>query len=82
MDPNRNRQQPADTPRYPPCVACGTPLEPLMHMPVRVGGADAGFVFFRGFKELEERILTLDMYRCPRCRRLEFYDLDMSLPNK
>jgi hypothetical protein len=57
-------------------------MEPLMQMPVRVGGPEGGIVFFRGFKELDERILVLDTYRCPNCRRLEFFDVDMSLPNR
>lgn len=64
------------------CVMCRTPMEPLMQMPVRVGGPSGGFVFFREFQEMDERILVLDAYRCPSCRRLEFFDLDMSLPNK
>lgn len=53
-----------------------------MQMPVRVGGPQAGFTLFREFQEMDERILILDTYRCPNCRRLEFYDVDMSLPNR
>ena len=30
---------------------------------------------------LAERILVLDTFRCPGCPKLEFFDLDASLPN-
>ena len=53
-----------------------------MQMPVRVGGPEAGLVLFRQWQEMDERILVLDTYRCPNCRRLEFFDLDMSLPTR
>jgi hypothetical protein len=63
----------------PMCALCKTLMEPLMQMPVRVGGGQG---FFIGFQELSERILTLDTYRCPNCRRLDFFDLDLSLPQR
>jgi hypothetical protein len=75
-------QQSANARNLPPCIRCNTPMQPLMQMPVRTGGPDSGFVFFRNLQEMEERLLILDTYRCPRCRRLEFFDLDMSLPNR
>ena len=62
----------------PKCLRCGVELENLMKMPVRAGGI-AGF--FSGFGESSEKILTLDVFRCPQCRKLEFFDLDESLPN-
>jgi hypothetical protein len=54
-------------------------MEPLMQMQVRVGGGQG---FWSGYQQMDERILVLDTYRCPHCRRLEFFDLDMSLPQK
>jgi phage FluMu protein Com len=27
-----------------------------------------------------EGIMHLDVYRCPRCKRVEMFDLDLSLP--
>lgn len=82
MNPNRNQQPPANVRKVPSCVLCKTPMQPVMQMPVRVGGPEAGLIFFRDIQELDERILILDTYRCPNCRRLEFFDLDMSLPNR
>ncbi len=64
-----------------PCLLCQSTMQPLMRMPIRVGGPDSGVVFFRSIREMDERILMLDTYRCPRCGRLEFFDLDMSLPH-
>ncbi len=74
MDPQKQSST------LPTCLRCGTAMQPLMRMPVRVGGPGSGFVFFRSIQEMDERVLQLDTYRCPRCGRLEFYDLDLSLP--
>jgi hypothetical protein len=63
----------------PVCLRCNIDMEPLMQMPVRVGGSTG---FFANWGEMSERILTLDTFRCPRCRKLEFFDLDQSLPNR
>ncbi|HKO97816.1 MAG TPA: hypothetical protein VJU86_12535 [Pyrinomonadaceae bacterium] len=82
MSSNLNQQRSANDERMPPCVLCRTPMEPVMQMPVRVGGPNSGMVFFREWQEMDERILILDTYRCPNCRRLDFFDLDMSLPYK
>ena len=68
--------------RVPACGSCQTPMQPLMQMPVRVGGPQAGFVFFRELQEMKEGVLILDTYRCPNCRKLEFYDLDLSMPQR
>src|SRR5687767_11340000 len=82
MSRNVNQQQSDGGQRTPPCALCKTAMEPLMQMPIRVGGPNSGLVFFREWQEMDERILVLDTYRCPNCRRLEFFDLDMSLPYK
>ncbi|MEI6739572.1 MAG: hypothetical protein WCK74_04590 [Gemmatimonadaceae bacterium] len=29
---------------------------------------------------LNEALFPLDVYRCPKCKRVEFFDLDESLP--
>lgn len=79
MNPYPNEQQ--NHPRTPNCLRCRMAMQPLMQMPVRVGGPKGGFVFFREFQEMDERILILDTFRCPNCRQLEFFDLDASLPN-
>lgn len=75
-------QQGTGNPKYPPCGLCRTEMQPLMQMPVRVGGPDSGFVLFRQLQEMGESILVLDTYRCPRCGKLEFFDLDLSLPRR
>lgn len=62
----------------PKCLRCNVELKNLMKMPVRVGGITG---FFSGFGESSEKILTLDVFRCTNCRKLEFFDLDESLPN-
>ena len=79
MKHNINQQKSVVSPRVPPCLLCHTAMEPLMQMQVRVGGGQG---FWSGYQQMDERILVLDTYRCPHCRRLEFFDLDMSLPQK
>lgn len=79
MKHNINQQKAAASSRVPPCLLCHTAMEPLMQMQVRVGGGQG---FWGGYQQMDERILVLDTYRCPHCRRLEFFDLDMSLPQK
>jgi hypothetical protein len=32
--------------------------------------------------DITEGVLPLDVYRCPKCRRVEFFDLDLSLPER
>lgn len=71
-------------PHQPPsCPNCKTPLRGLGQLPIRVGGTSAGWHFFLGeLADLGESIKALDMYRCDACGRLEFYDHDMSLPER
>jgi hypothetical protein len=75
---NQNQQQ-ANNQSYPNCLRCNIPMQPIMQMPVRTGGISG---FFSDWGEYNEKILVLDTYRCPNCRKLEFFDLDVSLPNK
>lgn len=72
-------QQQQQQPRVPECVRCRVPMQPIMQMPVRTGGITG---FFSEWGEWNERLLILDTYRCPNCRKLEFFDLDASLPYK
>jgi hypothetical protein len=52
-------------------------------LPVRVGGTTSGWHFFLGeWADLGEQIKPLDLYRCEKCGRLEFYDHDFSLPHR
>lgn len=63
---------------YPKCLRCDSEMKKIMNMPVRTGGTTR---FWTNVMETAEEILTLEVFRCPRCRKLEFFDLDESLPN-
>ena len=58
-------------------------MDPLGKVPLRVGG-NTGFrhVFFGSLADMSEDILELDVYRCSTCKRVEFFDLDLSLPGQ
>ncbi|MGV3710483.1 MAG: nucleotide-binding protein [Gemmatimonas sp.] len=63
------------------CSACKTELQSLGQIPLRVGGTSGGWhMLFGDLAEMGESVLALDVYRCPRCKRVEFFDLDESLP--
>jgi hypothetical protein len=65
----------------PKCVSCSTTLEFLGQLPVRTGGAAGGWHLLLGeWADMTEGVVPLDIFRCPKCRRLEFYDLDASIP--
>jgi hypothetical protein len=67
----------------PHCPNCSTKLQSLGQLPVRVGGSQWGWHLFLGeLADLSERVKPLDLYRCGKCGRLEFYDHDFSLPEK
>jgi len=65
------------------CFLCKTPMQALGAIPVRVGGTTGGWhLVFGELADLGESKLTLDMYRCNQCRRVDIYDLDLSLPQR
>jgi hypothetical protein len=67
----------------PNCPNCKVALRGLGQLPVRVGGASPGWHFFLGeVADWSESIKPLDLYRCEKCGRLEFYDHDFSLPQR
>ncbi|HVX41963.1 MAG TPA: hypothetical protein VHB25_20545 [Gemmatimonadaceae bacterium] len=52
-------------------------------MPIRVGGTSGGWHLLLGeWADMSEGVFPLDVYRCPRCKRIEFFDLDESLPER
>jgi hypothetical protein len=67
----------------PQCPNCKTDLLGLGQLPIRVGGVNPGWHFFLGeLADLSETVKPLDVYRCEKCGRLEFYDHDFSLPHR
>jgi hypothetical protein len=56
-------------------------MESLGQLPIRVGGTSGGWHLLLGeWADSTERVFPLDAYRCPRCKRVEMFDLDESLP--
>jgi hypothetical protein len=56
-------------------------MDSLGQLPIRVGGTTGGWHLLLGnFADMRESILPLDVYRCGTCKRVEFFDLDLSLP--
>ena len=65
------------------CISCNEPMESLGQLPIRVGGTSGGWHLLLGeLADTGERVFPLDVYRCPRCKRVDFYDLDLSLPQR
>jgi hypothetical protein len=63
------------------CSVCKSPMHSLGQIPIRVGGTSGGWLLFMGqLAELDEDVFPLDTYRCPQCKRVEFFDHDESLP--
>ena len=63
------------------CIACKTPMRTLGQLPIRIGGTSGGWHLLLGeWADITEGVLPLDVFRCDRCGRVEFYDLDLSLP--
>ena len=53
----------------------------LGQLPIRVGGTTGGWHLLLGeWADLRESVMPLDVYRCRRCKRVDFFDLDLSLP--
>lgn len=74
-----SQQQNANLPN---CLRCNVSMQPIAQLPMRVGGTTgASLLFLGGWAEMEEKIIYFDTYRCPKCRKLEFFDLDGSLPH-
>lgn len=63
------------------CRACLVEMTSLGQLPVRVGGTSGGWHLLMGeLADVGEKIWPLDVYRCSSCKRVEFFDLDLSLP--
>ena len=63
------------------CVSCNTTLESLGQLPIRTGGTSGGWhLLMHEWADVSEKVIPLDVFRCPKCRRLELFDLDASIP--
>jgi hypothetical protein len=63
------------------CSACDGEMKSLGQLPIRTGGISGGWHLLLGdWAEMSEGVLPLDVFRCPNCKRVEFFDLDLSLP--
>jgi hypothetical protein len=56
------------------CERCQVPLEARGEMPIRVGGPEEGWHLFREWDEMNERLWKLDVYVCPHCKRVTFFE--------
>jgi hypothetical protein len=58
-------------------------MRSLGQLPIRAGGTTGGWHLLLGeWADIREGVFPLDVYRCPQCRRVEFYDMDESLPER
>ena len=63
------------------CPACKSEMDSLGQLPIRVGGTTGGWHLLLGnWADMHESIMPLDVFRCGSCKRVEFFDLDLSLP--
>lgn len=63
------------------CGVCKMEMESLGQIPIRVGGTSGGWHLLLGdWADLSEGVIPLDVFRCANCKRIEFFDLDLSLP--
>lgn len=67
--------------KNPKCIKCDVGTVRLGQLPVRMGGTSGGWhLVFGELADVGESTVPLDAFRCPKCHRLEFYDLDESIP--
>ena len=65
------------------CPFCKTDMRSLGQLPIRVGGTTGGWhLLFGELADMSEGVFPLDTYRCDQCKRVEFFDLDSSLPSR
>jgi len=63
------------------CSVCKREMQSLGQIPIRVGGIGGGWHLLLGeVADLTEGVFPLDVYRCTTCKRVEFFDVDLSLP--
>ena len=63
------------------CSVCKREMQSLGQIPIRVGGIGGGWHLLLGeVADLTEGVFPLDVHRCTTCKRVEFFDVDLSLP--
>ena len=63
------------------CSACKSEMDSLGQLPIRVGGTTGvRHLLLGNWADVKESLMPLDVYRCGTCKRVEFFDLDLSLP--
>ena len=67
----------------PECNTCKKLLNSMGQIGLRTGGMSGTASFlFGNWADINEKVIYFDIYRCDNCGRLEFFDLDKSLPRK
>ena len=65
------------------CFACKSTMQSLGQLPIRVGRSSGGWHLLLGeWADMTEGVMPLDVYRCAQCKRVEFFDHDLSLPDR
>ena len=63
------------------CSTCKSEMDSLGQLPIRVGGTTGvRHLLLGNWADVKESLMPLDVFRCARCKRVEFFDLDLSLP--
>jgi hypothetical protein len=58
-------------------------MQSLGQIPIRTGGTSGGWHLLLGeWADAGEGLFPLDVYRCSTCKRIEFFDLDESMPER
>jgi len=56
------------------CKTCGVEMQFAGENAFRTGGTSGGWKFlFGGWAELDENVMPLLLYVCPKCGKVEFY---------
>lgn len=67
----------------PNCNDCRLEMQNLGQIGLRTGGMEGGMeLLFGAWADMGEKVVYFDLYRCRQCGRLEFFDHNLSLPNK
>jgi hypothetical protein len=58
-------------------------MQSLGQLPIRMGGSSGGWhLLFGELADASESLLPLDAYRCPQCKRIDFFDLEAGIPTR